>query len=85
MWAYSFQHTFVEPMSHSILYALERSFLELICHTNNGLIVDGKPFSVETDVLRRMDTFSDKFEYPCAYNRRPPKLRRCVSMTCIPP
>lgn len=74
----SFQYTFVEPMSHSILYALLRAFVDLICHSGNGIWVDGQKFSICIDVLRRMDTFSEKIEYPCAYNRRPPKLRRCV-------
>lgn len=71
------QHTFVEPLSHSILYALVRNFVELICHTGNGLEVDGKKFSLSTDLQNRLDAFSDKIKWPSAYNRQPPKLNRC--------
>lgn len=72
----SFQLTFVDPMSHSILYSLLRNFMELICNTTNGLEVDGMGFFLAGQLQDRMDTFSEKFEYPSAYNRRPPKFRR---------
>lgn len=65
-------------MSHSILYSLVRGFLELICHTANGYEIGGRSFCLSSDLQDRMDRFSDKIQYPSAFNRRPPKLRRCV-------
>lgn len=75
-WSCSFQLTFVEPLSHSILYSLVRGFLELICYAANGFVVDGRKFSLPPELQDRMDIFADKIEYPSAFNRRPPKLRR---------
>lgn len=62
-------------MSHSILYALLKAFLELICHPSNGLTVDDKAFSIPVELQVRMDMFADRIEYPSAYGRRPPKLQ----------
>ena len=54
--------------------------MELICNTTNGLEVDGMGFFLAGQLQDRMDTFSEKFEYPSAYNRRPPKFRRYASL-----
>lgn len=70
----SFQLTFIDPMSHSILYSLVRAFLELIRHPRNGYIVDGQMFSLDFLLQIKMDIFAEKLEYPSAYNRRPPML-----------
>lgn len=69
----SFQMTFVEPMSHTILNGLFRSFMTLICDTRNGLVVDKKPFYLSTDTQKAMDTVIGQMRFPSAYNR-PPRL-----------
>lgn len=73
----SFQSTFVDPMSHTILYALLRAFMELICYSGNGLKVDGKPFHLDSMLLKRMNSFMATIQYPSAYNRWPPSFDRC--------
>lgn len=62
-------------MSHSILYALLRNFLVLICHTGNGLKVGGDDFFLSGNLQDRMDSFIRTLQFPSGYNRRPPQLR----------
>lgn len=68
----SYQLTFVDPMSHSILYSLAKTFVELISHPRNGLIVGGQMFSLDMRLQIKLDIFAEKLEYISAYNRRPP-------------
>lgn len=74
--------TFVEPMSHTILYSNLRGFMELICNHLNGLIVDGRGFFLSVELQLRMDMYMSRVEYPSAYNRKPPKLRGYAMFLC---
>lgn len=54
-----FLTTFVEPMSHTILYGLVKAWLELICKSNNGVEVDGVPFHLHNSPGKKKDQPKD--------------------------
>lgn len=82
-WLCSFQMTFVEPMSHTILNGIGKDFLELIFDTTNGIVVDGRPFHVPLDVQHDMDIVIDSLDLPSAFNRPPCQIRGCaLSCAC---
>lgn len=78
-----FDSTFVEPMSHTILNGLTRSFLGLICDTTNGLRVNGELFHLKPATQARMDRLIKRLRFPSAYNRPACQLRGgCVDFHC---
>lgn len=48
-----FLSTFVEPMSHTILYGLVKAWLELVCKSTNGVVVQGVPFHLHLTSPRK--------------------------------
>lgn len=76
-----FDGLFLEPMSHTILNGLTRGFLNLVCDTTNGLIVNGKPFHLSPATQNRMDGVISRLRLPSAFNRPPSLLRQgCVPL-----
>lgn len=67
---------FVEPMSHTILNGLTRGFLNLVCDTGNGLVVNGTSFHLPPATQNRMDGVISRLKFPGAFNRPPGLLRQ---------
>lgn len=65
----SFESTFLEPVSHTILNGLLRAFLSLICDTTNGIQVGGMPFHLDNKTQERMDRFINRLQFPSAFGR----------------
>lgn len=64
--------TFVEPMSHTILYGLVKAFLDLICDPGNGVVVDGVKWHLSTTkdgLMSRMNHLIRRVRLTSAYNR----------------
>ena len=64
--------TFIEPVSHTILYSLLKAWLDLICHTSNGIFVQGKKFVLQggkDGILDSINDAIDSIQLSSAYNR----------------
>jgi hypothetical protein len=79
----SFQWIFVDPYSHTILNAIGRGFTALVLDTNNGILVDGKAFSLPLALQRKIDSeIIDKLHANSSYNRPFCHLDRCSAAVC---
>lgn len=68
----SFQSTFVEPMSHTILYGLVKAWLDLVCDSGNGIEVGGIKWHLTTThdgVMSKMNKTIREIRLTSAYNR----------------
>lgn len=64
----------MEPVSHTILYGLVKAWLELICDTSNGIVIDGIPFVLTGPVLDKFNAVINGIVMCSAYNRPPLSL-----------
>lgn len=65
---------FMEPISHTILNGIVRGFIDFICTTGKGFIVNGRPFYLPRSIKHRIDDYIKRIQLPSAYNRPSPTL-----------
>lgn len=61
--------SFLEPMSHTILYGVVKPWLDLVCDTNNGITVDGRPFHIASSIQKEMDAVISSLKPHSSYGR----------------
>ena len=80
----SYELFFREPISHTLLHGLCRGFLELICHTTNGIYTLHKGkltgFWLPVDIQKRLDEIIDAIHLTSAFNRSAKKFRQCAPL-----
>lgn len=75
----SFENFYVEPLSHTILNGVGRSFLELLVGSES-IWVCGKQFNIPTKLLRMMDKVISGLRRHGSFTRPFATLLTCASV-----
>lgn len=75
-----FELFFVEPLAHTVLNGLIRTFLVLILHsaTNQGLVVDGASFFIALSTQRKMDAIITQLKRHGSFGRPFSTISECA-------
>jgi len=64
-----FTSTFVEPVSHTILYGIVKAWLDLIRDPGNGIFINGVRFLLSGSLLDKFNDVIEAIQLTSAYNR----------------
>ena len=78
-----FLSTFVEPVSHTILYGLVKAWLDLICDTKNEIFINGVRFVLSGKLLEQFNDVISGVKLSSAYNRPAQTLAKTAGDGCV--